>query len=207
MDTQQRLDLQELRKASETRNQQQLQFLLKRLLQRMEYYIALAVPLERIREFLPIFEQAYPDETWVRKLLLMINNYGKAPENDIAEMALQHDFTAPGIGNFLKAVYDLTQAMQDKHTPEARIGFMTSAVVNAIMADLAHAWYSDREKAWHRVRENQYDPISEDYLDEQATRIAYIFWTHPDTVALDQQRWLDVADSIDYKLSRLEQTS
>lgn len=207
MDTQQRLDLQELRKASETRNQQQLQFLLKRLLQRMEYYIALAVPLERIREFLPIFEQAYPEETWVRKLLLMINNYGKAPENDIAEMALQHDFTAPGIGNFLKAVYDLTQAMQDKHTPEARIGFMTSAVVNAIMADLAHAWYSDREKAWHRVRENQYDPISEDYLDEQATRIAYIFWTHPDTVALDQQRWLDVADSIDYKLSRLEQTS
>ncbi len=207
MDTQQRLDLQELRKASVERNQQQLQFLLKRLLQRMEYYIALSVPLERIRQFLPNFEQAYPDETWVRQLLLMINNYGKAPENDIAEMALQHDFTAPGVGNFLKAVYDLTQAMQDKHTPEARIGFMTSAVVNAIMADLAHAWYSERDKAWQRVRDNQYDPINEAYSDEQATRIAYIFWTHPDTVALDKQRWLEVADSIEYKLSRLEKSS
>ncbi|GAB5490781.1 MAG: hypothetical protein Phog2KO_09960 [Phototrophicaceae bacterium] len=207
MDTQQRLDLEELHKAVGTRNQQQLQFLLKRLLQRMEYYIALAVPMERIREFLPIFEQEYPDETWVRQLLLMINNYGKAPENDIAEMALQHEFTTPGVGNFLKAVYDLTQSMQEKHTPEARIGFMTSAVVNSIMADLAYAWYSERDKAWNKVRENQYDPLTEDYTDEQATRIAYIFWTHADTIALDKKLWQSVADSIDYKLKRLEQSS
>ena len=107
----------------------------------MEYYVALAVPLERIRAFLPIFEQHYPDETWVKQLLLMINNYGKAPENDISEMALSQGFIVPGVGNFLKAVYDLTQAMQDKHTSEARVGFMASAVVNANMADLAYAWY------------------------------------------------------------------
>ena len=199
MDTQQRLDLQDLRKVADSRNQEQLQFLLKRLLQRMEYYIALAVPLERIRAFLPIFEQHYPDETWVRQLLLMINNYGKAPENDISEMALSQGFTVPGAGNFLKAVYDLTQAMQDKHTSEARIGFMASAVVNANMADLAYAWYSEREKAWEKVRANQ--------EDEQATRIAYIFWTHPDTVALDKQIWHKVADSIEAKLTRLEKSS
>lgn len=199
MDTQQRLDLEELRKVADSRNQEQLQFLLKRLLQRMEYYIALAVPLERIRAFLPVFEQHYPEETWVRQLLLMINNYGKAPENDISEMALSQGFTLPGAGNFLKAVYDLTQAMQDNHTSEARIGFMASAVVNANMADLAYAWYSEREKAWEKVRANQ--------EDEQATRIAYIFWTHPDTVALDKQIWHEVADSIEAKLTRLETSS
>lgn len=199
MDTQQRLDLEDIRKVADSRNQEQLQFLLKRLLQRMEYYIALAVPLERIRAFLPIFEQHYPDETWVKQLLLIINNYGKAPENDISEMALSQEFTTPGVGNFLKAVYDLTQAMQDNHTPEARTGYMASAVVNAIMAELAYAWYSEREKAWEKVRANQ--------EEEQATRIAYIFWTHPDTVKLDKQIWHEIADSIEAKLTRLEKSS
>ncbi|MEO1286299.1 MAG: hypothetical protein AAFV93_00920 [Chloroflexota bacterium] len=199
MDTQQRLDLQELRTQAGKRNQEQLQFLLKRLLQRMEYYIALSVPLERIRTFLPIFEAHYPDETWVRQLLLMINNYGKAPENDISEMALQQGFTVAGVGNFLKAVYDLTQAMQDRHTPEARIGFMASAVVNAIMAELVHEWYGSRDKAWDKVRDNQ--------TDEQAQRIAYIFWTHPETAQLDKDLWLSVADSIEAKITRLEKSS
>lgn len=201
--TQQRLDLNDMRQAASERNQEQLQFTLKRLLQGLEYYVAIAVPLEGLQAFLPTFEQQYPDETWVRQLLLMVNNYGKAPENDIAEMALQHGFTAPGIGNFLKAVYDLTQAMQDKHTPEARIGYMASATVNTIMAELVHNWYGEREKAWQRVRENQ-QSTSEDV---QATRIAYIFWTHPDTVNLDKKLWQDVADSIEYKLTRLERTS
>ncbi|MEM9951317.1 MAG: hypothetical protein AAF846_06950 [Chloroflexota bacterium] len=199
MDTQQRLDLQELRTQAGKRNQEQLQFLLKRLLQRMEYYIALSVPLERIRTFLPIFELHYPDETWVRELLLMINNYGKAPENDISEMALQQGFTVAGVGNFLKAVYDLTQAMQDRHTPEARIGFMASAVVNAIMAELVHEWYGSRDKAWDKVRDNQ--------TDEQAQRIAYIFWTHPETAQSDKDLWLSVADSIEAKITRLEKSS
>lgn len=198
MDTQQRLDLKDLHQAATARNQEQLQFLLKRLLQRMEYYVALTVPLERIRAFLPIFEQHYPDETWVRQLLLMINNYGKAPENDISEMALQQGFDVAGVGNFLKAVFDLTQAMQDKHTPEARVGFMASAVVNAIMADLVYSWYGEREKAWRLVQDNQ--------GSEQANRIAYTFWTHPDTITLDQQRWHDLADNIEAKVTRLEKS-
>ncbi|MGB7339671.1 MAG: hypothetical protein WBC91_12325 [Phototrophicaceae bacterium] len=198
MDTQQRLDLKDLHQAAEARNQEQLQFLLKRLLQRMEYYVALTVPLERIRAFLPIFETHYPDETWVRQLLLMINNYGKAPENDISEMALQQDFDVAGVGNFLKAVFDLTQAMHDKHTSEARIGFMASAVVNATMAELVYNWYGERDKAWRLVQDNQ--------GTEQANRIAYTFWTHPDTVALDKQHWHDLADSIEQKVTRLEKS-
>ncbi|MGJ3237413.1 MAG: hypothetical protein ACFE0Q_01780 [Anaerolineae bacterium] len=196
MKRQQRLDLQQLHQAIEKRDQEQLQFLLKRLLQSLDYYIALAVPLERVSDFLPIFEAHYPEETWVRQLLLMINNYGKAPENDITEMALQHSFNAPGMGNFLKAVFDITQAMQDRNTPEARVGFMASAVVNAIMAQLVYRWYGEREKAWEQVRDNQ--------TDEQATRIAYIFWTHPDTIANDQQYWREIADSLHEKLTRLE---
>src|SRR5689334_9770016 len=152
MDTQSRLDLEELRTAALQREQEKLQFLLKRLLQNLDYYMALSLPLERIQAFLPIFENYYPEETWVRKLLLMISNYGKAPDNDIAALALEQSFSAAGAANFLKAVYDLNQAMQDSNTPEVRIGFMASAVVNIIMADLAEAWYGKRPKAWEKIR-------------------------------------------------------
>jgi hypothetical protein len=206
MNNQQRLDLQDIRDAAYERNQQQLQFLLKRLLQSLNYYTALSVPLDSIRNFLEIFEDYYPEETWVRKLLLSINMYGLAPSEAVAEMALQQSFTIAGTGNFLKAVYDLTQAMQDKHTPEARIGFMASAVVNAIMAQLAEAWYGKRDKAWEGIRGSQHDLTTGEYVDEKASRIAYTFWIHPDTAKMDTETWLALADNIEGKLKRLEST-
>lgn len=193
MDTQARLDLAELREAAKEREQEKLQFLLKRLLQSLDYYVALALPLERIQAFLPTFEQYYPEETWVRKLLLMITNYGKAPDNDIAALALQESFTAAGMGNFLKAVYDLNQAMQSSHTPEVRIGFMASAVVNIIMAELAEAWYGKYPKAWEKVRANQ---------EPHASTIALTFWTDKQTAERDTRAWLALADSIEAKLLR-----
>lgn len=193
MDTQSRLDLVELRQAAEQREQEKLQFLLKRLLQSLDYYLALAVPLERIQAFLPIFEGYYPEETWVRKLLLMITNYGKAPDNDISSLALEQRFGVAGMGNFLKAVYDLNQAMQDSNTPEVRVGFMASAVVNSIMADLAEGWYGKHPKAWERVKAGQ---------EPHASTIALTFWTDAQTVAADTAAWLAVADSLEAKFSR-----
>jgi hypothetical protein len=193
MDTQTRLDLEDLRTAALQREQEKLQFLLKRLLQSLDYFMALAVPLERIQAFLPKFEGYYPEETWVRKLLLMVINYGKAPDNDIAALALEQSFSAAGMGNFLKAVYDLNQAMQDGNTPEVRIGFMASAVVNIIMAELAEAWYGKHPKAWERVRAGQ---------EPHATTIALTFWTDSQTAERDTAAWLAVGDSIEAKLTR-----
>jgi hypothetical protein len=207
MNTPQRLDLQDMRTAAHQRNQQQLQFLLKRLLQSLTYYMALSVPLDCIRPFLDIFENNYPEETWVRTLLLSINMYGAKPNENVAEMALEQSFNTPGTANFLKAIYDLTQSMQDKHTPEARIGFMASSVVNAMMAQLVEAWYGKREKAWERVRDSQYDPTTGEYIDEKTTRIAYTFWTHPDTATMDTEAWLALADNIEQKLKRSESTT
>lgn len=206
MNTQQRLDIQDMRKAAQERNQQVLQFLLKRLLQGLDYYTALSVPLDRIRCFLAIFEGYYPEETWVRKLLLAINMYGTIPNEGLAEMALQQTFPTPGTANFFKAVYDLTQSMQDKHTPESRVGFMASAVVNAIMAQLAEAWYGKYEKAWERIKDSQYDPATGEYIEEKANRIAYTFWTDPETAKMDTEAWLALADNIEQKLTRLKGT-
>jgi hypothetical protein len=206
MTPQQQRDLIDLRRAAQARDQEQLQFVLKRLLRSLDYFVALSVPLDRAYRFVDIFESYYPEEAWPRQMLLAITSFGSAPDDSIAEMALQKEFPAPGAGNFLKAIYDITQAMQEKHTGDARIGYMTSAVVNAIMAELAESWYGDRLQDWQRVRRNQYNPDTQTYSDPDAAQIAYQFWTDPQTAALDTASWLEIADQIEKHLTRLETT-
>src|SRR5689334_15351826 len=125
----QKRDLMDLRAAAEQRQPEQVQFLVKKLLMQLDYYVALAATLEQVYRFLDIFESYYPDETWLRALLVQIAAYGTAPDEGTAEMALSQSFSAPGAGNYLKAIFDVTQAMQKKHTGEARVGYMTSAIV------------------------------------------------------------------------------
>jgi hypothetical protein len=61
MNPQHERDLKDIRKAAHERHQEQLQFLLKHLLQGLDFYVALSVPLERLYHFLDVFERYYPD--------------------------------------------------------------------------------------------------------------------------------------------------
>lgn len=202
MNDQQRRDLADLRQVADARNHEQAQFLIKRLLSGLEYYYALALVLERANAFIDIFESYYPEEEWVRKLLLSIASFGTAPDDSIAEAALSQSFTAPGTGNYIKVIYDITQAMQPKHTPEARTGYMTSALVNSVMAELVEAWYGERPDAWETVRQSQLDPTTGAYDNPQATEIAYAFWTDEQTATLDRANWHEIADMIERTYAR-----
>jgi hypothetical protein len=197
------IDLQQFRAAAQQRDAEQCQYLLKKLLQLLSYYAALSIMLERLHGFLDIFESYYPDETWVRKLLIATVSFGTTPDDSVAELAMQQRFSAPGCGNYMKALYDVTQAMQPKHTGEARVGYMTSAIVNSIMAELAEAWYGEQEDLWERVRQNHYDPITQQFTDPEATQIAYDFWMDDSTAALDTACWLEVVVSIEKALQRM----
>lgn len=196
-------DIALLREAAEDRDHDQAQFILKRLLQQLDRLIALAVPIERIQAFLPTFEQSYPEEEWVRKTLLGIVTFGQAPDDNVIQMAFQQDFSQPGAGNFLKAIYDVIQAMQDKHEPQARVGFMVSAVVNANMAELVHYWYAEQPDAWQKVRNNTIDPDTGQPSDAEASQIALAFWTDDDVALLDEDGWMLVADSVEAKFRRM----
>jgi hypothetical protein len=199
-------DITDIRAAAHERNQEQLQFMLKRLLQNLDFFVALSVPLERLYNFLPTFERHYPDETWVRKLIVAMGAYGAAPDDSVAEMALQQSFGAPGMANYVKAVYDVTQAMQDKHTSEARISFMTSAVVNSVMAELAIAWYGKYPNAWEKVRQSEQNPDTGAYTDPKADTIVYTFWMSPETAARDTAIWLEIANNLEAKFKRMERS-
>ena len=112
----QRRELNELRRAINGREAEQAQYFLKRLLMALPYFHGLAVALGPVQRFLPQFEQMYPEEAWVRRLLVLIASFGAAPDENPAEAALmQSGFDQPGAMNFLKAIYDITQAMSDAH--------------------------------------------------------------------------------------------
>ena len=178
--------LQELRTAAEARDPERCQFLLKSLFMEMNFYLALAVVIERAQSFLETFELYYPDGAFARQILMQMVNTGTAPAR-LPPEAMQ-DFEYPGAANYMKALADLAHALQQGPLPP-RIGYLVSATVNAIMAELVEHYYGRRPDAWSQVREAP--------EGEQAKRIAYDFWTNEEVALLDTDHWLQVADSIE----------
>ena len=103
------------------------------------------------------------------------------------------DFEQPGGANYMKALADMAHALQPGELPP-RIGYLVSATVNAIMAELVEHYYGEHIDQWQFVRQHPDDP--------KTREIAYQFWTDADVALLDSDHWLEVADSIEQKLKR-----
>ena len=183
--------IQQLRYAAEARDPERCQFLLKSLYMELDFYLALAVAIERARSFLETFETYYPDGAFARQILMQMVNTGTAPPR-LPPEALR-DFEYPGAANFMKSLADLAHALQPGPLPP-RIGYLVSATVNAIMAELVEHYYGPRPQAWVQVRETPAEP--------PAGEIAYAFWTDENVALLDTDHWLEVADSIERHLQR-----
>ncbi len=180
------VSLNQLRRAAEKRDPEQCQFLLKTLFMEMEFYLAVAVVVERAQAFLETFEHYYPNAGFARQILMQMVNTGSAPSR-LPPQALR-DFEYPGAANYMKALSDLAHALQPGPLPP-RIGYLVSATVNAIMAELVEHYYGQHMEHWVLVRE---DPES-----AEAREIAYSFWTDEEIALLDTDHWLQVAESIE----------
>ena len=152
-------DLDALRKAAHDRDHEQIQYLLKRLVMRLPFYHALAIAVERAHAYAPTFERYYPDATWARQVLVYIATVGQTP-GELPPEAMR-EYSSPGSGNFVKAVFDLGNAAHQEHQMEARLGYLVSALVNVVMAELVEAWYADKLADWERARGNQVDPATD----------------------------------------------
>jgi hypothetical protein len=194
--------LADLRTAAAERDAERTQYALKGLLGQLEYYAALALTLDVVYGFLDLFESYEPEATWVRTLLVQIASYGMAPDDQQAEAAVLARHEGPGVANYMKAVYDTIQSMQKSHTPEARLSFLASAVVNTVMAEVAEAWYGEHIEEWERVRANTYDPQTQTYSDPDAAQIVVDFWTDAGTIALERASWLEIANRLERALER-----
>lgn len=183
--------LEQLRQAAEARDPEQCQFLLKSLLMSMEFYLALAVVIKPAQAFLETFEHYYPDARFARQILMQMVNTGTAPARLPPEA--QRSFEYPGAANYMKALADLAHALQKGPLPP-RIGWLVSAAVNAIMAELVEHYYGQRIDDWIFIRQHPADPKSQ--------AIAHAFWTDADVALLDTDHWLQIADSIEKNLAR-----
>ena len=183
--------LRQLRDAAEARDPERCQFLLKSLFMAMDFYIALAVVIERAQTFLDTFELHCRDGDFARRILRQMVNTGTAPARLPPEA--QRDFEFPGAANYMKALSDLAHALQPGPLPP-RIGYLVSATANAIMAELVEQYYGRRLEAWARIRQAD--------AEAEAQQIAYDFWTDADVALLDTDHWLQVAESIERHLAR-----
>ncbi len=184
-------DLNALRQAVQAREADQSQFMLKRLFQELEFVRALGIAAEQVHQYLPTFERDHPDEVWPRRMLNQIVMTATAPDRVIIEQALQH-FDTPGTANFIKALFDLFQATQKEHASEARLGFLVSATVNAMTAELVELYFGDKPTAWADYRSQS----------EGAQQIALDFWTNADVAARDRERWLQTVDAVEQQLKQ-----
>ena len=157
----------------------------------MEFYLALAVVIERAQSFLETFEHYYPEGKFARQILTQMVNTGTAPSR-LPPEALR-DFEYPGGANFMKALSDLAHALQPGPLPP-RIGYLVEATVNAIMAELVEHYYGRRMEAWQFQRANPEAP--------RAREIAYAFWIDDEIALLDTDHWLSLADSVEAQLRR-----
>lgn len=185
------LAIDQLREAAEARDPERCQFLLKTLFMDMEFYTALAVAIERAQSFLETFELYYPDGQFARRILTQMVNTGTAPSRLPPEA--ERDFDYPGAANYMKALSDLAHALQPGPLPP-RVGYLVSATVNAIMAELVEHYYGRRLQAWRILRAKPDAPA--------ARQIALGFWTDEEVALLDTDHWLGVADSIETQLRR-----
>ena len=193
-------DLDNLRWAAEARNPEQRQFILKKLMMQMGFYIAIAVVIERVFPFVEIFEENYPDAIWARQALVQMASLGTVA-SDLPQDAMAA-YLSPGAGNFMKALSDLAHGLHSNTQKETKLGYLVSATEHGIMAELADHYYHNRLEDWERVRQNQFDPTTGQYSDPETAKIAYTFWMDEDIALLDVDSWLLVADSVEEKLKR-----
>lgn len=184
-------DIDKLRQSAAARDVDQNQFLLKKILRQTEFVIGLGVAAEQAYTYVDTFERYHVGEIWARNMLLQIVMTASAPDEAVIQQAFQH-FTTPGTANFFKSLYDLYQSTQDKYQSEPRLGFLVSATVNAITAELVEVYFGPRPDDWAAYREQA----------ANANDIALAFWTDEAIIARDKALWAAVADRIESGIAR-----
>jgi hypothetical protein len=187
-----RQDLDALRIAAQQREWTRLQDTLKLLLARLDPLLALTVPAEHAWEFLPLFEQHYPEAGWVRELLLTVISYASAPR-ELPEHVV-NQFPAPGCGNFVLGVLDLARAVQAEYTLFERYSHITNATANLILADLQYTYFASHPEEFDRL-------VDPDTTFEIVAEIRYRFWLDDEVAARDTWLWLAVAAEVEEKLA------
>lgn len=182
-----------LQHAVQDRDWTTTQDIFKRLLTRLDPLIALSVVTPRIQAFIPKFQHYYPEAKWVRDLMLTVVVYGSSPR-EIPFHAVK-DFPSPGCGNFLMAVFDLAQTVQQDHTIYERYSFITNAAANGILAQLQYSYFKNRPELYALYRDSETDP-------ETRQAIQTDFWLDDTVAKTDIALWSNLVETLVHTLEK-----
>jgi hypothetical protein len=186
-----------LRQAAAGREWGAAQDSLTALLMDMEFFAGLEIALTRAHEHLPVFEQHHPEAGWARSLLVWIASYGAAPANLPVEAG--NPYPSPGAANYVKALIDLARSVERQNPLENRVRFVSSAISNVMLADLAAFWYGQHPDRWE-MQQAQGDALDPETGVTVRQRIYAQFWLDEAVAQRDTAAWLDIADHLEKKL-------
>lgn len=193
------------RKAAYGREWGTLQETLSALLTELELFQALEIVVNRLQDYLPTFETYHPFESVKGRsligMIVQVTAFGFAP--DMLPDEMPNNFDTPGSGQFALAVLEMNRAMQRDRDPAERPGLFTSALANAILAELSELYYRRHPDDYARVRANVLDPQTGAYTDPEAAQIPIALWLDPEVAARDVTLWLRVADALEAKLKEV----
>ena len=191
--------LNRLRAAALERDWSVLQDTLADALGEVEYFAGLEIGLTRAHDHLSIFEQAHPDASWARALLVWLASYGAPPADLPMDAGLPHD--SPGANNYVTALVELARSAERKTPYENRIRFLANAIGNLIVSDLAAYWYAENDDMWD-FQQLHGSEIDEE-TSEPISQIVYAsFWLDDEVAARDSAAWLAIADQLERKMKR-----
>jgi hypothetical protein len=197
--------LRTFRKAAYAREWGTLQDSLAALISEMELFQALEIVVNRLQDYLPTFETYHPFESVKGRsligMIVQVTAFGFAP--DMLPDEMPNNFDTPGSGQFALAVLEMNRAMQRDRAPAERPGLFTSAIANAILAELSELYYRRHPDDYARVRSNVLDPDTGAYTDPDAAQIPLALWRDPEVAARDVTLWLRVVDAVEAKLKEV----
>ncbi len=190
--------LETLRRSAQERDWGAAQDALTSLLMEIEFFAGLEIALKRAYDHLTIFEHHHEDAAWARSLLVWIASYGAAPANLPIEAS--NPYPSPGAANFVKALIDLTRSVERQNPLENRVRFVSSAISNVMLADLAAFWYGEHPDMWEaqQAHGDELDPATNLTVRQS---IYAQFWLDETVAEHDTAAWLTIADQVALKLS------
>jgi hypothetical protein len=196
--TQHEAVLETLRGAAQERDWGAAQDALTSLLMEAEFFAGLEIALKRAYDHLPTFESHHTDAGWARSLLVWIASYGAAPANLPIEAS--NPYPSPGAANFVKALIDLTRSVERQNPLENRVRFISSAISNVMLADLAAFWYGNHADIWE-IQQAHGDEIDSNTQVSVRQSIYAQFWLDESVAERDTAAWLTIADQLAAKLN------
>jgi hypothetical protein len=152
----------------------------------------LHILLNLSRNFLANLFHSLPQDEKISDLIRLLDNIPSyeafSTQGQLIDVALESKYTYPGINNYRHALRKVAQLTQLNYLSEAYIETWIDILSGILMGTLAHAWGSQNPELW------------QEWFHRETRESAFIlakFSSNPETIALDESLWNQVADDIE----------